>query len=85
MSAIWRSYDGRFGLPVVNPATRLQQAALKPRSPRSSRATMAGQTCRCEPGLDRGRAVLFSASRAVPAAEFAPPITRTIDRSATSA
>jgi integrase len=34
VSAIWRSYDRRFGLPVVNPASRLQQAALKPRETR---------------------------------------------------
>ena len=34
VSAIWRSYDRRYGLPVVNPATRLQQAALKPRETR---------------------------------------------------
>jgi len=34
VSAIWRSYDKRFGLPVANPTTRLQQAALKPRETR---------------------------------------------------
>lgn len=34
VSAIWRSYDRRFGLPVPNPTTRLQQAALKPRDTR---------------------------------------------------
>ena len=34
VSAIWRSYDRRYGLPVVNPTTRLQQAALKPRETR---------------------------------------------------
>lgn len=34
LSAIWRSYDRRHGLPMVNPATRLQQAALKPRETR---------------------------------------------------
>ncbi|HEY6218435.1 MAG TPA: tyrosine-type recombinase/integrase, partial [Gemmatimonadaceae bacterium] len=34
ISAIWSSYDRRYGLPVVNPTTRLQQAALKPRETR---------------------------------------------------
>lgn len=34
ISAIWRSYDKRFGLPVVNPTTRLHQGALEPRETR---------------------------------------------------
>jgi integrase len=36
ISALWRSYERRYGLPVPNPTMRLQQAALKPRETRIS-------------------------------------------------
>ena len=34
ISAIWRSWDRRYGLPVVNPTNRLQPAELKERTTR---------------------------------------------------
>ena len=44
VSAIWRSWDKRHGLPVANPTSRLQQAALKERTTRVGNDEFPGYT-----------------------------------------